>query len=555
MRRLKNIFGLALVALAGLTATSCTDGNDWSVDKAYDRLFGINDDDISIETTATTATVTFTAMEKSAEYYIIEVSKDSLYDDVPMGGENAKVFGAENHDITKSPVVLEGLDGDTKYYLRIKAMSSTKPESSWSYYDEGEPFKTEAEQIFNEVPAEDIGDSSVRLTWTPGAEVTRLAKVYTAAGDVTDTAYVDLDDEAKAAGEYTFSDLNPTTVYTFIIYNGDVKRGTVSVTTAAAMPGADYKVQLPEGTTVLTQEMINGYAAEAQAEAGTQNASVTIGIPAGTVLDLQGENDASTGEEKAFYIPEGASVTFFGMAGAKPSISLRKALEIGGSHSYVRFDNVDLIDNGCQYVINQSKACALEELSFSGVNINGLGRSLFRLQGSTAKTVRNVKVDNCVITNHQDYQLFYFNNAAYTVESLTISNSTFNGSAHSFIDPSNCSSLKTITISDCTFYNIIGGSGKYLINASGLSVEVNLTNCIFAKTASTSSKGIRTAGSLTVTNCLMTSDFKLTSNAFKADIDDSPSSEDLFTDPANGDFTLKIARYVNTIGDPRWYTE
>ena len=43
----------------GLSVVSCTDGNDWGLDSAFDRLFGVGEDDITVETTATTATVTF----------------------------------------------------------------------------------------------------------------------------------------------------------------------------------------------------------------------------------------------------------------------------------------------------------------------------------------------------------------------------------------------------------------------------------------------------------------------------------------------------------------
>ena len=46
----------------GLSVVSCTDGNDWGLDSAFDRLFGVGEDDITVETTATTATVTFSAM-------------------------------------------------------------------------------------------------------------------------------------------------------------------------------------------------------------------------------------------------------------------------------------------------------------------------------------------------------------------------------------------------------------------------------------------------------------------------------------------------------------
>ena len=222
MKTINKIFSVALTLALGVSVSSCTDENDWSVDSAFDRLFGVSADGISVETTATNATVTFKPME-GAEYYLIEISKDSLYDEVAMGGPNALVFGQEK-DIVKSPVVLENLEGDTKYYLRMKSMADGKNESRWVYYRDGQTFKTQAEQIFNEVAAADRQESSIRLTWTPGAEgVTNIVRMNTKSDGTKDSISVELSDEDKQKCEYTFTGLTPSTTYTFVIYNGEKK--------------------------------------------------------------------------------------------------------------------------------------------------------------------------------------------------------------------------------------------------------------------------------------------------------------------------------------------
>lgn len=147
MKSIKNILSTASMIALALSATSCTDGNDWDVDGSLSRLFGLNGDKITVETAETSATVTFSAFTSKAvsspEYYVFEVSKDSLYE----GVENANIikFG-EDKSLTSSPVVLSGLDGDSKYYMRVKAMSSTSNESKWVYYKDGSSFKTKAEQ-------------------------------------------------------------------------------------------------------------------------------------------------------------------------------------------------------------------------------------------------------------------------------------------------------------------------------------------------------------------------------------------------------------------------
>ena len=157
MKSIKNILGTASMMALTLSATSCTDGNDWDVDGSLSRLFGLNGDKITVETAETSATVTFSAFTSKAvpspEYYVFEVSKDSLYE----GVENANIikFG-EDKSLTSSPVVLSGLDGDSKYYMRVKAMSSTSNESKWVYYKDGSSYKTKAEQLFNELTTADL---------------------------------------------------------------------------------------------------------------------------------------------------------------------------------------------------------------------------------------------------------------------------------------------------------------------------------------------------------------------------------------------------------------
>ena len=114
------------------TCISCVDGNEWETDYSYDRLFGVNSSTISVVPNYNQAEITW---EKSpeAEYYVIEISTDSLYDEIPIGKENALIFG-EDKTITASPYILSNLKMNTKYFLRIKSHSSQKKESNWSYY-------------------------------------------------------------------------------------------------------------------------------------------------------------------------------------------------------------------------------------------------------------------------------------------------------------------------------------------------------------------------------------------------------------------------------------
>lgn len=544
--KVKNIFRAAALACVAVAVTGCTDGNDWGIDDAYARLFGINSSNISVEASDISAEVTFSSVP-DAQYYIIEISTDSLYNDIAMGGTTgSKVYGADK-DIIKSPATLTGLNGDTRYYLRIKAMSDAKAESHWTYYKNGQTFKTEAEQIFNEIASSDIGDGTVRVTWDPSAEVTHI--VVSIGEEVVQT--INLSTADKAAGEYTITGLNPTTTYSITIYNGDAKRGQRNITTPASMPTADFKFFLPEGSTELTQDMLMEIAAQAQEAAGsTTNYSATIGIPAGLTIDMHGTS--MEGDNTTLKIPDGMSVTFFGLAGGDaPILKLSKSVDIAGSHAYVRFENVQITDGGMSYLINQSTACTLEELSFKDVKFYDMPRSMVRLQGDAAKTINNLILDNCFVKNEGSggYALLYFNNAAYTVANIVIKNSTFVQLKHNFIQCANAITNK-VTVSDCTFYNIIG-SGRYFIDANGNDTNIDLVNCIFGKTyTEEASRGLRTAGTYTATNCYQTTDFNIVSNKFAVDMEYNGSSSDIFTDPENDNFTLKETLGA---GDPEWY--
>lgn len=65
-----------------------------------------------------------------------------------------------------------------------------------------------------------------------------------------------MDDEAKAAGRYTITGLTPSTNYTITIYYNDTKRGSVTASTAAAMPAGDEKVELDPSITTINNDVI-----------------------------------------------------------------------------------------------------------------------------------------------------------------------------------------------------------------------------------------------------------------------------------------------------------
>lgn len=558
MKSIKNILGTASMMALTLSATSCTDGNDWDVDGSLSRLFGLNGDKITVETAETSATVTFSAFTSKAvpspEYYVFEVSKDSLYE----GVENANIikFG-EDKSLTSSPVVLSGLDGDSKYYMRVKAMSSTSNESKWVYYKDGSSFKTKAEQIFNNVEATDLFEDHVNLSWTPGADVTHIT--YANTNDAENIQTINLTDEEKAAGKYTLGGLNPTSTYTITIYKNDVKRGQLQVTTPAAMPAANFKYSLASDVTVISQDLIDEIAEKAKAAAGNEtNYSATIGIPAGATVSLYGTNDSDGGKTNVT-IPDGMSVTFFGLAGGDaPTINLDKNFDIAGSHAFIKFQNVKLEENGAGYFINQSKACTVSEFTLENCEVSNLKTSFFRLQGSDAKSIGKLTLKNSIFTKLcAGYGFIHVDagSGAGHVDNVEIDGCTFNSicvTGKVFIF-SKKTDMQDITIKNSTFYNC-NGNGQYFVDFNtdtfGPST-FTIENCIFGKSADeATNKNIRSKTPATVANSFRTTDFF---KVIKGVNDTEFSSTQLFKDPANGDFTIKAGTLKEKAGDPRWY--
>lgn len=558
MKSIKNILGTASMMALALSATSCTDGNDWDVDGSLSRLFGLNGDKITVETAETSATVTFSAFTSKTvpapEYYVFEVSKDSLYE----GVENANIikFG-EDKSLTSSPVVLSGLDGDSKYYMRVKAMSSTSNESKWVYYKDGSSFKTKAEQIFNNVEATDLFEDHVNLSWTPGAEVTHIT--YANANDVENIQTINLTDEQKAAGKYTLSGLQPTSTYTITIYKNDVKRGQLQVTTPAAMPAANFKYSLASDVTVISQDLIDEIAEKAKAAAGNEtNYSATIGIPAGAKVALYGTNDSDGGKTNVT-IPDGMSVTFFGLAGGEtPTITLDKNFDIAGSHAYIKFQNVKLEENGAGYFINQNKACTVKEFTLEDCEVSNVKTSFFRIQGKDAKSIGKLTLKNSIFTNLcAGYGFIHIDagSGAGHLDNVEIDGCTFNSicvTGKVFIF-SKKTDMQDITIKNSTFYNC-NGNGQYFVDFNTDSFGPNtflIENCIFGKSADeATNKNIRSKTPATVANSFRTTDFF---KVIKGVNDTEFSSTQLFTDPANGNFTIKAGTLKEKAGDPRWY--
>ena len=97
----------AFMLLTSIIGTACTDGNDWNVDSTHDRLFSVTASGISVSAKPTSAEVSWRVVP-DAEYYVMEYSTDSLYDEIAMGGTEHSVIVGEDKSVVESPYTITG---------------------------------------------------------------------------------------------------------------------------------------------------------------------------------------------------------------------------------------------------------------------------------------------------------------------------------------------------------------------------------------------------------------------------------------------------------------
>lgn len=540
MKNIKYIIGSGVFALLAIFITvSCTDDNDWDVDNSYDRLFSVQTSSLSVSPEAIKAEVKWTKTPET-EYYIIEVSKDSLYNEIPMGGNNSIVFG-EDKSITGSPYIVTNLDSDSKYFIRIKAMSTTKSESKWTYLEK-KSFNTKSEQIMNPVTSQDKTSSTVRLSWEAGAAVTKIELLKGSTIIRTET----LGATEIAAGEITFTGLEAGTFYVANLYNNDIRRGYAMFSTFAEAPSADVVIYLNE-TDVIDQAYLDDLAVQHPGK------SITLAMA----------SEATYTIEEKLTIPNNMSINFFGIAGLnKVVLNLLNNIDYAGTHSFITFRNLNIDCGGKGYVMNQSVAATVDKIEFDDCIIQNAATSFFRMQSTAEKTVNSLILNNCVFRNiGSGYYFVHVDTGSGSnkgvVKNLTMSNSTFDNvcatsNGKGFIY-SRDTSMESIEITNCTMYAIGGGSNYFVDFAStnNGATSFTITNTILGKTGGNTFRGIRAKTLPSITNTYATSEWYQASNAVTYS-NYSGTAADLFTDPENGDFSYKDGSFDSNVGDPQW---
>lgn len=578
----------AALLLAGTGITSCDDANDWEVDESHDRLFRTNS--LAVEADLYEAKVTFKRTTQT-DYYVIEVSTDTLYDEVPMRGEHALIFG-EDKSIRTTPCTISGLQKDTKYYIRMKSKDLNGKESKWAY-TEKRYFKTKKEQIVTDYVKT---ENSMTFTWTPGYTLTHVQVIpYDAEGNMlTDQAReVRLTDEDKTSCSITVTGLTPLTRYMVYLMNNDDIKGYVDFQTNAGIPASNATIAIT-AENPLTQYLIDQYVAD-NAVSAENTRTITLTFPAGASWYVHQVNktiDEVTNEvlsvevldeaAGSLQIPSGLSVNFYGMGGGdRPTLYLggmgesgigTTGLKVPGKHEAITFYNL-IIDGsivGTENVLSildsgSGESFNIGHFSFDDCELRNYQRCLVRLQSANC-LINTVKVNNCLVHDFggNNYSFMQAKANEGSIDKIEFTNSTlynFLSPMKSFMQFENSTTIGTqgIDINQCTFYGIVG-EGQYFIDFKDTGgAVVTIANTIVSKTLAAAKGGRNKAngGSFNIQDSYKTTDWDQTKgNAIEGFNDYEGSAKALFQDAANGNFGIKDVLFqgYNKAGDPRWFT-
>ena len=491
-----------------------------------DRMF--TPTGVSFEGADTVVTISWPSSlfsQGSGVTYTVEVSRDSMFQATPdLTLKVATNFRSISDDTLKDR---------TPYFARVKAnATSASTESGWVMGDMH--FTLVGVQIFHPVLPTDIIDNSVILNWIPTPGVNRI--LLTAANGDTVSSPITADE--NTAGQKIISGLTSSTAYTAEIFAGNRSKGIVTFTTKAKLNG-DNIVDLRD-ITDRPQVLVDTLSTVPDGSILLLKRGLTYSVPSAYVFDK--------------------SVTIMsGLGFSTPARLLMSSnFDATGNIDSLHFSDITIANDGnASYFMNIGNATVIGNLTVQNVTTEGqFSNSFIRLKKAGAE-IKTLDIKNCIIDSfgvQAKYAVFYANaSSSAVIDNINIQNSTFYYFYY-FIRQDGVTGT-SLNINNCTFNNMIN-QGGYFINYSGtFPTNFNITNTILGSTLDpTNANGIKSAGNPTLANTFATSDDVFSANPVMGVISYSGAASDLFTNPANGDFTIKDNSFAgrSTAGDPRW---
>lgn len=533
MKTFKIISYLFIAALA-FVGTSCNDVFEEITELETDRLFR----PINFESSVNKTVVTLKwAAVKNAESYTLQIATDADFSNIVV-----------NETLTTLTYVKE-LAGSTDYFARVRA--NAKDGKTDSEFNFRLTFRTPAENLFADYKSFMTAMNAATVRWEPGTNVTHVAVVL----DDAIIAEHLVNETEKAAGVKTISNLANGN-YTIRVYNGTYVRGSVKVV-------VEGDVYLPAGGDLV--------AAIAAATAG----QVIVLEPG--ALYTTGTSTVRFDKNIKIRGLLPTNLPVIAMADGGPTAtSAMFGFADNATFDYLQFQNVDItgycanVNTNVKigYIFNNNLMANVGTLSFENSVVRHMANTPVRLQGN-----RNQIVDNVIFRNTTIHDIGF-------------------GSTYAIVNSNSADFFNHVTFDGCTVYNFKGSlvlrtgqpmgsitiknttvhrgmmddsQSRYLIDANNSTMSGNITieRSIFGKAGGAlGGNGIRTTAAINVTSSFYTNDFAddpvavVTSFSIRKFMSAfNGSSTDLWTDPNNGDFTLKNASFAGkgTAGDLRWY--
>ena len=472
---------------------------------------------------------------EDVETYELEISTEA--DSFATVLESAVVSGNE--------YTFEGLEYDSRYYVRIKSVSG---DLDSRFYLSNIITTADYPTKLLTPTGNDIIDVAAKLSWIISSTAYDSLLVIRSSTDSL-VSKILLTSEKYEAGQIIINGLSPNTIYKVKAFGGGVYQGKVSFRTAT--------MQVFEGAYVDLRGL---------SESAARNAiSPTLfdTIADGTIIVLDGGVTYNLGStitvKKGFHFVTGLS--FYGMA----IISVDKNFDLLGTETTdVSFTDIYFTEGatvkrdadanyGGTYIFNVSNpGSSAGSITLENCIVK-YKRGVFRIKTDNV-TIESISYNNCQFDSIAGYGLVNVD-AASLVKNISVTNSTISHAQKLLVNVKGTEN-ESVTFSDNTVYSS-PNNAIYMLDFNEKAVgNIYLTNNIFGPGYGTTN-GIRSsAANITIDNNFITSDLSWAvnegtglPNAAIDPVETTVSSSKLFADPLNYDFKLQVALKA---GDPRW---
>lgn len=472
--------------------------------------------------------------------YLVELSVDS-FKTVSKTVEVADTTG----------VSIQDLLWEQLYQIRVTALHPADPLKNSKPADFGQLATPRFPTIVELPSSSDVGWTSILFKWrNEGSPVTEVKVVNPENNAAISTIRLTAQNVENAY--LLVEGLMPATPYRIELYSGTVFRGSNDYTTKEQIAGVVIDLQDEDPATVDLKSIID-----------TASSGATILLKRGAVYtplvapSFSKSITIMSGIDQL--VPEKAKIGMVAISN----------LGITANSNIAKLAFIDLelytSDAAGKYLFNPSGITAnIDEMIFDNCLIHDM-RGTMRIRNGIV--IEKLTIDHSIVYNIGGYGVLTIDDATARVNNFTFSNSTLYNAEKLFTSKNNSSGK--IIINACTFYNAIL-SANYILDYTSTSLGaaggIDFMNVVLGRAKGTNAtppvydiRGVRASAATMITssNNYVASDFVWRSDA-SAVIPNTTgytkTSADIFTDPANGNFTIKDIGFPGkaTAGDPRW---